>query len=75
MQHLCKMEVAEMKCMRAIRGVTRRDKMMNEEMRRAGCWCGADERQGARKQIEVVRICEDDEMCEDDEGVRTVDSE
>ena len=44
-QHLCKLEVAEMKCLRAIRGVTRRDRMTNEEVRTAkGCWCGADER-------------------------------
>ena len=33
-QHLCKLEVAEMKCLREIRGVTRRDRMMNEEVRR-----------------------------------------
>ena len=33
-QHLCKLEGAEMKCLRVIRGVTRRDRMMNEEVRR-----------------------------------------
>ena len=33
-QHLCKLEVAEMKCLRAIRCVTGRDRMMNEEVRR-----------------------------------------
>ena len=33
-QHLCKLEGAEMKCLRVIRGVTRRDRMMNEEVPR-----------------------------------------
>ena len=33
-QHLCKLEVAEMKCLKVTRGVTRKDRMMNGEERR-----------------------------------------
>ena len=33
-QHLCKLEVAEMKSLRVIRGATSRDRMTNEEVRR-----------------------------------------
>ncbi len=31
--HVKKLEVAEMRCLRAIRGVTRRDRMRNENIR------------------------------------------
>ena len=64
-QQLCELEVAEMKCLRAIRGVTRRDRMTNEEVRRdgAGVVQMRDKVQESRlRWYGHVRKCEDDEM-------------
>ena len=63
-QHPCKLEVAEMKCLRAIRGVTRRDRMMNEGVRRdVGVVQMSDKVQESRlRWYGHVRRCEDDEM-------------
>ena len=40
-----KLEVAEMRCLRAIRGVTRRERMRNEDIRHAGSEGGGIERE------------------------------
>lgn len=44
-EHVKKLEVAEMRCLRAIRGVTRRERMRNEDIRHAGSEGGGIERE------------------------------
>ena len=63
-QHLCKLEVAEMKSLRVIRGATSRDRMTNEEVRRdVGVVQMRDKVQESRlRWYGHVRRCEEDKM-------------